>query len=159
MKEATTREIANDAMSLSQLIKNNSYLDSVDAPMQQYANAELLLFQNKKKEALAALDALLREQPGHSLSDDILYRQAQILLELGEFAPAVDKLNLLLQSWSGDILADDSWFLRARIHEEYLKEPETAMEQYREFLNRFPGSVYVAEARKKFRILRGDFPN
>jgi tetratricopeptide (TPR) repeat protein len=159
LKEATTREIANDAMALSQLIKNNSYLDSVDLPMQRYANSELLLFQNKKKEALNELDAMLKEYANHSLTDDILYRQAQIYVELGEFQQAVDKLNLLVDKWSSDILADDAWFLRAKLYEEYLQDHETAKEQYTEFLKRFPGSVYVAEARKRFRTLRGDFAN
>lgn len=159
LKQATTREIANDAMALSQLIKNNSYLDSVDLPMQRYANTELLLFQNKKKEALEELDAMLRDYQTHALTDDILYRQAQILIELGEFSAAVDKLNSLISSWSFDILADDAWFLRAKVQEEYLKEREKAMEQYAEFMKRFPGSVYVAEARKRFRTLRGDFAN
>ncbi|MBW3545507.1 MAG: tetratricopeptide repeat protein, partial [Bacteroidetes bacterium] len=107
LKEATSREIANDAMSLSQLIKNNSYLDSADLPMQQYANTELLLFQNKKNKALTALETMLKEYPGHSLTDDILYRQAQILIELADFDQAVDKLNTLVDKWSSDILADD----------------------------------------------------
>jgi outer membrane protein assembly factor BamD (BamD/ComL family) len=31
------------------------------------------------------------------------------------------------------------------------------MEIYRDFLNKYPGSVYAAEARKRFRNLRGDF--
>jgi hypothetical protein len=31
------------------------------------------------------------------------------------------------------------------------------MEIYREFLNKFPGSVFAAEARKRYRTLRGDF--
>ena len=34
---------------------------------------------------------------------------------------------------------------------------DKAMEIYREFLTKFPGSVYAAEARKRFRTLRGDF--
>jgi outer membrane protein assembly factor BamD (BamD/ComL family) len=40
-----------------------------------------------------------------------------------------------------------------------LGNKEKAMEIYREFLNKFPGSVYAAEARKRFRMLRGDFSN
>lgn len=159
LKEATSREIANDAMSLSQLIKNNSYLDSADLPMQQFANTELLLFQNKKDKALAALDAMLREYPGHSLTDDILYRQAQILIEMADFEQAVDKLNILVDKWSSDILADDAWFLRATVYDKHLKDQQTAMDQYAEFMKRFPGSVYVAEARKRFRTLRGDYAN
>jgi tetratricopeptide (TPR) repeat protein len=159
LKQATSREIANDAMALSQLIKNNSYMDSTDLPMQRYAATELLLFQNKKSEAIEALEAMLRDFAGHSLTDEILFQQAKILIELGRFAEAVEKLSKVVDNWSFDILADDAWFLRAKVYEEHLKEKETAMEQYGEFMKRFPGSVYVADARKRFRTLRGDFAN
>jgi tetratricopeptide (TPR) repeat protein len=159
LKEATTREIANDAMALSQLIKNNSVLDTSDVAMQQYADAELLLFQNKKEEALQALEKMRGKFKGHSLTDEILYLQAQISLELGNYQQAVDKLTEITESWKQDVLGDDAYFLRAKIFEEYLKEKDKAQEYYREFLSMFPGSLYIAEARKRFRALRGDFVN
>ena len=159
LKEATTREIANDAMSLSLLIKNNSVLDTSDFVMKKYADAELLLFQNKKEEAMVALDSILSNFKGHSLTDEVLYLQAKIALQLGDYPKAVDKLSVITEKWGKDILADDAYFLRARIHEEYLKEEEKAMEYYQNFLTTFPGSIYVAEARKRFRNLRGDFAN
>ena len=40
-----------------------------------------------------------------------------------------------------------------------LKDIENAKELYQQFLVDFPGSMYVAEARKRFRKLRGDFLN
>ena len=159
LKEATTREIANDAMSLSLLISNNSVLDTSDYALKKYADAELLIFQNKKPEAVALLDSLLLSFKGHSLTDEIYFLQAKIALELGEYTKALEKLNLIVQNWNTDILADDAFFLRARIYEEYLNEPTKAMEYYQEFLTAYPGSVFVAEARKRFRQLRGDFAN
>ena len=159
LKEATTREIANDAMSLSLLIKNNSVLDTSDLALKKYADAELLIFRNRKPEAIAMLDSLLKEVPGHSLTDEIYYLQAKILLEQGKYTQAIDKLNPIIEQYAKDILADDASFLRAQIHEEYLGEPEKAMELYQKLLTSYPGSVYVAEARKRFRLLRGDFVN
>lgn len=159
LKEATTREIANDAISLSLLIKNNSVLDTSDYALKKYADAELLLFQNKKLEAIALLDSLSDEIPSHSLMDEICYKQAQIFLELGNYPKALEKLGLIIENWKKDVLADDAYFLRALIHEEYLEEPEIAMEYYQNLLTSYPGSVYVAEARKRFRRLRGDFAN
>jgi outer membrane protein assembly factor BamD (BamD/ComL family) len=47
--------------------------------------------------------------------------------------------------------------MQADIYEHQLKNPTKAMELYRDFLTKYPGSVYVAEARKRFRFLRGDF--
>lgn len=159
LKQATTREIANDAMDMSLLIKNNSVLDTSDHALKQYADAELMLFQNKKERSLERLESLLKEFKGHSLTDEILFLQANILLELGEYTQAVDKLSQVVESWNHDILADDAFFLRARIYEEYLDDKDKAKEHYREFLTKYPGSLFVAEARKRFRKLRGDFVN
>jgi hypothetical protein len=47
--------------------------------------------------------------------------------------------------------------MQGETYERYLNDPEKAREIYRQFLDRFPGSVHVAEARKRYRTLRGDF--
>ena len=54
-------------------------------------------------------------------------------------------------------LADDAYFLQGEIYERQLGDKDKAMEIYRNFLTKYPGSVYAAEARKRFRQLRGDF--
>ena len=66
-------------------------------------------------------------------------------------------LQKILNEYPEDILADDAYFLQGEIYERQLANKDKAMEIYREFLNKFPGSVYSAEARKRFRNLRGDF--
>ena len=55
-----------------------------------------------------------------------------------------------------DILADDALFGMAELHEEQLGDPDTAQGLYERLLNEYPGSLYVVEARKRFRRLRGD---
>jgi hypothetical protein len=47
----------------------------------------------------------------------------------------------------------------AKLYEEKFKDKETAMRMYREILQKFPGSIFGAEARKRFRMLRGDTIN
>ena len=44
----------------------------------------------------------------------------------------------------------------ARIQEEDLKDKAKAQELYQQVLTKFPGSIFGAEARKRFRKLRGD---
>ena len=44
----------------------------------------------------------------------------------------------------------------AFVYEHYLDNKEKAMEYYKKVLLEYPGSIYTAEARKKFRALRGD---
>jgi tetratricopeptide (TPR) repeat protein len=159
LKLATTREIANDAMKLSMLIKDNTVLDSTDQAMQAYASIELLLFQNKNQEAMQELEKMLQEYPDHSLTDEIYWLQAKIYMESGNFQQALDKLQRIVENYRYDLLSDDAAFLRADIYERQLGEVEKARELYKNFLMDYPGSIYTAESRKRFRKLRGDFVN
>ncbi len=156
LKMATSREIANDAMSLSLLIQDNTVLDTSDFVMKEFAGIELLLFQNKKNDAIAAFEEMLKNYPTHSLADEIYWRLANINLELGNFTQALEQLKFIQTSYDEDIYGDDAMFLSAKIHQDQLGEDQTAKEMYNEFLLKYPGSVFTAEARKRFRKLRGD---
>jgi tetratricopeptide (TPR) repeat protein len=168
LKQATTREIANDAMDLSMRIKENIAFDSTGFALKKFAAIELLLYQNKSKEALDRIIVLKKEEgdqdsiktgatKSSTILDDVYWLEANLRMKLGEFEIAIALLQKILDNYGGDILADDAYFLQGEIYEEQLHNKNKAMEIYREFLNRFPGSVYAAEARKRFRQLRGDF--
>ena len=199
LKEATTREIANDAMELSLLIKENIAFDSAGEALKAYASIELLLYQNKTAEALEALTnlregyvivpiydskvliqydweatlfkskigetievagrAIRKPVSNHAILDDVYWLEANLRNQLGEHESAIGLLQRILNEYPEDVLADDAYFLQGEIHERGLGDRDKAMEIYREFLTRYPGSVYAAEARKRFRALRGDFVN
>jgi tetratricopeptide (TPR) repeat protein len=170
LKEATTREIANDAMELSMRIKENIAFDSVGEALKQFAAVELLLYQNKQDEALTQLQYLKEgrlvkpgDQPtafsNQTILDDVYWMEANLRMKRGEFETSLKLLQGILSEYPDDVLADDAYFLQAEIYERQLKNKQKAMELYREFLNKYPGSVYAAEARKRFRTLRGDFGN
>lgn len=159
LKLATSREIANDALDLSILIKNNTVFDTTDVVMQSYANVELMIFQNHQEEALVAMDSMLVAFEGHSISDEVLYLKAQTLRELGHFEEALNSLKIISEKYYYDILGDDALFLTGVILEEDLNKPQDAMTAYSDLLTKFQGSIYVAEARSRFRELRGDFNN
>ena len=156
LKEATTREIANDAMQLSLLIATNTVEDTLGLALKDYAAAEQLVFQNKLPAAVAGLDALLAKYPGHSLSDNAYYLKAQLQRRMGDFPAAAATLDHLLAGPANGVLSDDALFLLARIQEEDLKDRPKAQALYEQVLTKYPGSIYVAEARKRFRKLRGD---
>jgi tetratricopeptide (TPR) repeat protein len=163
LKEATTREIANDAMELSMRIKENIAFDSVGEALKQYASIELLLYQNKTDLALKKIENL-KQGIGDSSSfsnqtilDDAYWLEARIRLERGEFKEAISLLQQIITNYEDDVLGDDAYFLQAEIYDRHLKDKEKAKELYREFLNKFPGSVFAAEARKRYRTMRGDF--
>lgn len=165
LKEATTREIANDAMDLSMRIKENIAFDSVGEALKQYARVELLLYQNKIDSALFKIDRLKQgisdsgAFSNRTILDDVYWLEANIRMKRGEFAESIALLQRILDEYGEDVLADDAFFLQGEIYERQLKDKDKAMEIYRAFLTRFPGSVYAAEARKRFRTLRGDFVN
>lgn len=159
LKKATTREIANDAMQLSLLIQDNIGLDTSEVAMKEYAKVDLLLFQNKNAEAMIVLNQIFEKYKSHSLADDILLLRANTNLKINQPQKALEDLELLRKNYSFDILADDALFLEAKIYEESFQQKDKAMELYREILQKFPGSIYGAEARKRFRNLRGDTIN
>ncbi|UXP33423.1 tetratricopeptide repeat protein [Reichenbachiella agarivorans] len=156
LKTATTKEIANDAMALSLLIQNNTVLDTSDFVLKEFADIDLLRFQNKTLEAKDKYLQMLKSYPHHSLTDEIHWQLAHIYLEIGEYENAVLNLDVIESDYKTDIFGDDALFLKGKIFEEYLHDTDTAMELYKSFLITYPGSIYVAEARKRFRTLRGD---
>jgi TolA-binding protein len=157
LKLATSREIANDAMALSLLIKDNTQLDTADAAMKEFADIDLLIFQNQKNEAYQDLEEMKAAYPDHPLIDEILYKQAELKMEMGEFDVSIALLNKIVDEYGEDILGDDALFLIGLIYHDQLNEKEKAMEIYQNFLKQYPGSSKAAEARKRFRTLRGDF--
>ncbi|MEM8893694.1 MAG: tetratricopeptide repeat protein, partial [Bacteroidota bacterium] len=159
LKLATSREIANDAIALSVLIQDNTALDTSDFVMKEYAAVELLLFQNQYEAAKNDLTAMLEKYPGHSLTDEIWWSLANVHKQLGEFDQAIVYLDKIVSEYEYDILSDDAYYLMATIYEDQLRDYPKAMELYQEFLKLHPGSKYIAEARKRFRLLRGDFIN
>ena len=78
-------------------------------------------------------------------------------MQRGEFNESIGLLQRIMDEFPEDILVDDAYFLQGEIYERQLGNKDKAMEIYREFLNKFPGSVFAAEARKRYRALRGDF--
>ncbi len=159
LKLATSREIANDAMSLSLLIGDNLDLDTTEAPLRAYAEIDLLAFQNRYEEALKAYDKMLIDFPNHSLSDEIFWSKSQILLKLGRFSEAMKYLERILAEHKEDIWADDANFMMGKIYQDYLNNKEKAMEHFQKQLLEFQGSTFNVEARKRYRILRGDQTN
>lgn len=157
LKKATTREIANDAIDLSVLITDNTYLDSTDQVMQQYAAIDLMIFQNKYQKARQKLKQMLTRYPNHSIRDEVYWQLSQLAMKGGDFTQAEKYLQYIVEEFNYDILADDAAFNIAEIHDKYFNNEEKAKELYKQFLVDHPGSMYAAKARKRFRALRGDF--
>ncbi|MEZ4979421.1 MAG: tetratricopeptide repeat protein [Chitinophagales bacterium] len=156
LKGATTELIANNSLQLSVFIMDNLGLDSTTTTMELFADAELMHIQNKDKKAVELLDSILYRYPGHALTDDVYLKKAQISFENRNFNEAINNLNALLLNHSEDILADNALFMLGDIYQNYLNNPDKAMEAYKSIITDYSDSVLMVEARKRFRFLRGD---
>ncbi|MCU0417553.1 MAG: hypothetical protein MUE33_10260 [Cytophagaceae bacterium] len=159
LKLATTREISNDAIRMSIFIQENIGMDSTEEAMQRYAAIELMLFRQQLDLALSSTELLLKEFPRHSLTDDIYWLRANILRRMSRTEAAIVDLEKIKSSYAQDILGDDAAFLLAEMYDYDVKNKERAMDLYQKFLIEYPGSIYTADARKRFRVLRGDKVN
>jgi tetratricopeptide (TPR) repeat protein len=151
LKASTSKLISNDALHLSLIITDNFNLDTTALPMQQFARADLLLYQNKYTECLATLDSITKAFPNHSLTDDILFEKAQIYERMHLIDSAYTYYNELVEIHFMGIYADDALFRMAEIQDKYKQNPQEAHKLYDKILTDFPGSLYVLEARKRFR--------
>ena len=159
LKQATTREIANDAMELSLLIMENTGADSTEKAMKAYSNVELLLFQHRNEEAIASLNTMEKTFKGDPLEDEIIYLRATTYLKQGDTEKGVKDLETIIQKFPIELKGDDATYNLAKTYQEKLNQPAKAMKLYQELLTKYPGSIYGADARKRFRNLRGDTIN
>ena len=159
LKSSTTQLIANDALELKLLISDNKDEDSLQTALKLYAKADLTSFQNKNQEAILLLEKILKEHNGESIEDQALYMQAQLYEKLGQFDNAAANYQSIIANYREEILADDAYFHLAELYENEFKEPEKAKALYESIIFNHEDSIYFIEARKRFRMLRGDAIN
>lgn len=154
LKASTSKLIANDAMQLSLLLQDNLGIDTTKAPVQMFANADLLIKQNKFDEANIVLDSLAKLYPFHSLADEIIFRKADICEQQHNWEKAIAYYTEIYETYSHDILADDAVIRIARIYDFKLNDKTKAADWYRKILFEFSASLHGAEARERFTDLK-----
>jgi tetratricopeptide (TPR) repeat protein len=156
LKASTSKLISNDAIDMDVFIMENTGLDSTTEALSYYAQAELLVFQNRFDEAFVKLDSLSLAFPDHTIEDDIYYLKAQVYKKLRQYDKAIVMYEKIIATYKEDIRADNSMFEMAMLYEGPLKNKDKAKDLYEKLFNDFSGSTLAVEARKRFRILRGD---
>ena len=156
LKASTSKLIANDALDLSVFIMDNLGLDTTATSLSLYAEADLLIFQNRFEEAFVKLDSLLSQFPEHSLEDDVLYAKAKVYKKKHDYAAAATLLQEIVDEHGDEIRADNALFELANLYEQFLGDTEKAKELYEKLFLDYSNSTFAVEARKRFRKLRGD---
>ncbi len=159
LKTSTSKLIANDAMRLSLLIKDNAALDTTYIKLEHYARILLLQTQRKYDEALLSLDTLeniLSLSSEHPLDDEIIYTRARIFEDRELWDTAVVSYLEVANAFPKELLADEALIRAARIAKEKLRNTDLASELFERILLEHGNSIYAEEARNEFRKLRGD---
>ncbi|NHN27139.1 tetratricopeptide repeat protein [Flavobacterium jejuense] len=156
LKQSSSLLIANDAVELFLLIKDNSYEDSTRVALTSFARADLLLYQNKEDQALNGFISILEKYKGDSVEDETLFKIAIIYTRKKEYQKALSYYKQILDNHSEGIYVDEALFFSAEIYRKELLDVESAKPLYEKMIFEHSDSIYFTEARKQFRILRGD---
>ena len=156
LKSSTSQLIANDALELSLKISNNIDKDSLNEGLKIYAKSELLGFQKKYQQAIDTLSYVVRQFKGQQIEDDALFTQANFYQALEIYDKAEANLLTILNFHPESLLIDDSIFKLGILYRDQLQDPVKAQEMFEKIIFEYPSSIYLVDARKYYRKLRGD---
>ncbi len=156
LKASTTQLIANDALDLFLIISDNQPKDSLDLGLQLYAKADLLAYQNKNTQAIDTLQKVITAYKGQKIEDEALFKQGNLFTKTKQFQKAIDSYTYIIALDKEGIFVDDSLYQIAEIYYNQLNNTEKAYEYYQKIIFEHPSSIYLVDARKKYRKLRGD---
>lgn len=157
LKASTSRMISNDAIDMSVFIMDNLGLDTSAHALSEYAQAELLVFQNRFDEAVEKLTILSNIYPEHGLQDDIMYLKARIHEQRRNYEAAAELYRRIIDEYPEEIRADNAMFALAELMENQMNNAAEAQLLYERLFIEYSDSTFAIEARKRFRMLRGDF--
>jgi tetratricopeptide (TPR) repeat protein len=155
LKSASTQLIANDALDMFLLISDNTVEDSTQVALKKFSRADYLLFQDKKQDALAAFQAILKENKGDAIEPVTLLRIGKIYESLGDPASALANYKQILDNFKECIYIDEALFFSAEIYFQ-LNDVTNAQPLYEDIITHHEDSIYYVTAQKKYRKLRGD---
>jgi len=180
LRAATSKLIANDAMQFSLLITDNEEEEEEEEDAEEeedlpdffglfgndfeknkglryFAKADFLLFQNNDEQALKYLDSIALVAPASKLADIVLLTKAKIFTRQKKYLEAEKLYKRIYEVYPDGLYGDDALYYLGELYEYYLKDINRAMEYYQKLMKEYPGSLFVVDARKRFRTLRGDF--
>lgn len=152
LKGSTSKLISNDAFELSQLISDNTALDTTTEALTLFAHGDLLLRQQKYDDAIATYDSIIQKFLGHSLEDDVLMRKADIALITNNINKRIEFLQEIENRFPYEIYTDKAIYELAIYFDEQ-GNIDKAKEKYKKLIFEYPNSFFASEARKRYREL------
>jgi tetratricopeptide (TPR) repeat protein len=156
LKSANTQLIANDALEYFLLINDNTVADSTQTALKQFAKGDFLIYQNKKPEAIAQFQNILKSFKGQEIEAVTMLRLGKIYESQKDYNSALSQYQQIIDNHSDGIYVDEALFFSAEIYNDELKDTEKAKPLYEKVIFNHQDSIYFVDARKKYRELRGD---
>ena len=152
LKAATSKLIANDAMTLSLVIKDNLEIDTTGVELNKLARADYRIYQQREDEAIVLLDGIIAT--GNEVSKPhALFRKGEIAEKRKEFEAAEQMYLQIVENYSQSYMADAALMHAALIEQNELKDKELAKQHYEKLIDEYPTSIYTAQAKKNYRKL------
>ena len=152
LKSATSKLIANDAMTLSLMITDNLEYDTV--ALQRLAKADFYIYQKRYELANQMLDSVNVYNPNEVSMPCLLMRKAQMAFDNNDYEMADSLYKRVYQGYADSYIADEALLKDAILLEKFLDRKEEAMECYAKLIDDYASSVYVAQARNAYRRIR-----
>ena len=152
LKAATSKLIANDAMTLSLVIKDNLEMDTTGTELNRLARADYRIYQQREDEAIALLDEIIAN--GNEISvPHALFRKGELAEKRKEFEAAERLYLQIMEQYPYSYMADAALMNAALIEQNQLKNKELAKQHYEQLIDEYPTSIYTAQAKKNYRKL------
>jgi tetratricopeptide (TPR) repeat protein len=154
LKSATSKLVANDAMTLSLTISDNLEYDTIG--LRRIAKADYYIYQHRYVLANQMLDSVVAYNPNEVSLPSAFYRKAKIAMNEGNYEFADSLYKRVYEGYADSYIADEALVEDALLLENQLNRKEEAMECYSKLFDYYTASVYVAQARKSYRRLRDE---
>ena len=152
LKAATSKLVANDAMSLALIIGDNLEADTTGTELRRVARADYKIYQHKEDQALLILDSISVD--GNEISKPhALCRIAEIKEANHDYILADSLYLRVANEFPDSYMADDALMKAALIEHQQLKDKEAAKRHYEQLIDQYPTSLYIAQAKKNYRKL------
>ena len=154
LESATSKLVANDAMTLSLTISDNLEYDTIG--LKRLAKADYYIYQHRYELANQMLDSVVAYNPNEVSLPSAFYRKAKIAVNAGDYEFADSLYKRVYEGYADSYIADEALIEDALLLENQLNRKEEAMECYSKLFDYYTASVYVAQARKSYRRLRDE---
>ena len=148
-------DYANDALELQSFLTENGM--SPPEALKEYARADFEARQQHNSEAMEQFRHTFSAYRSAPLADDALMNIGALQARSGKFMEAIATYDSVLREFKeGGTLLDRAQFRIGEIDQFGLHDPAGAIAAYEKLLSDFPRSIFLGEARKRIRQLRGE---